>query len=205
MRRWGTTLLLTLFTVTAAETVHGQATRRAPRSQRTSAGSIDPLAVRAEYAGALIQARRYREAAAEYRRLLQREPGNFEWRLNYARALAWGGAYRAAEVELRGLSARAPRNAAVEELLRSVRANIEPTSKEARSWVASRPSYVPYRLALARAYVRERRPRSAFPHFDIALARQPSPALLAEAADAHAAARDRAGATDLYRRAVDLA
>jgi tetratricopeptide (TPR) repeat protein len=204
--RWRTTLLLTLFAVTAAtEVVHGQRTGRTERRQGMATGSVDPLAVRAEYASALIQARRYREAAAEYRRLLERQPGNFEWRLNYARALAWGGAYRAAEVELRGLSARAPRNAAVEELLRSVRANIEPTSREARDWVASRPNYMPYRLALARAYVRERRPRSAFPHFDIVLARQPSPVLLAEAADAHAAARDRAGAADLYRRAVDRA
>jgi tetratricopeptide (TPR) repeat protein len=203
--RWRPVLVLTLLSAVAPESVHGQRTRPPVRREQTSAGSVDPLAVRAEYASALIQARRYREAAIEYRRLLQQQPRNFEWRLNYARALAWGGSYRAAEVELRGLSVRAPRNAAVEELLRSARANIEPPSKEAAGWVASRPSYLPYRLALARAYVRERRPRSAFAPFAVVLAREPSPTLLAEAADAHAAARDWAAAADLYRRAVDRA
>jgi tetratricopeptide (TPR) repeat protein len=204
VKRRHATLLTTLVAVAAAtEPVHGQRTRRTQPRQQMSAGSIDPLSVRAESASALIQARRYQEAATVYRWLLQRQPGNFEWRLNYARALARGGAYRAAEVELRDLSARAPHIAVVEELLRSVRANIEPTSKEAAGWVASRPSYLPYRLALARAYVRERRPRSAAPHFNMVLARDPSPALFAEAADAHAAARDRAGAAKLYRRAVD--
>jgi tetratricopeptide (TPR) repeat protein len=163
------------------------------------------VSVRAEYASALLQARRYREAAAEFRRLLQQQPGNFEWRLNYSRALAWGGSHRGAEIELRRLAARAPQNATVEELLRSARASIEPSSREARAWVTERPTYTPYRLALARAFVRERRPRSAFAHFDIVLARQPSAALLSEAADAHAAAGDRRGAVDLYRRAVERA
>ncbi|MFN2564516.1 MAG: tetratricopeptide repeat protein [Gemmatimonadaceae bacterium] len=195
-------LLLLALTLAVSNRLGGQAPRRSERRQRTSAGSVDPLAVRAEYASALIQARRYREAAAEYRRLLQQQPNNFEWRLNYARALAWSGAHRAAEVELRSLAARAPRNATVEELLRSVRESIEPTVREATAWVAERPGYTPYRLALARAYVRERRPRMAFRHFDIVVQRDPSPALLAEAADARAAAGDRAGAVDLYRRAV---
>jgi tetratricopeptide (TPR) repeat protein len=194
--------LLLVALVAVAESADGQTPRRPERRERTSAGSIDPLAVRAEYASALIQARRYREAATEYRRLLQQQPGNFEWRLNYARALAWGGSHRQAETELRALSARAPRNATVQDLLRSVRASIEPTAAEATGWVGERPGYTPYRLALARAYVRERRPRMAFRHFDIVLEREPAAALYAEAADAHAAARDRAGAVDLYRRAV---
>jgi tetratricopeptide (TPR) repeat protein len=161
------------------------------------------VSIRAEYASALIQARRYQEAAAEYRRLLQQQPSNFEWRLNYARALEWGGNHRAAEAELRRLSARAPRNATVESLLREARASIEPTAREATRWVAERPNYTPYRLALARALVRERRPRASFPYFDAVLARDASPALFGEAADAHAAAGDRAGAIDLYRRAVE--
>jgi tetratricopeptide (TPR) repeat protein len=188
-----------------AEPANGQTPRPSERRQQTSAGSIDPLAVRAEYASALIQARRYREAATEYRRLLQQQPGNFEWRLNYARALAWGGSHRQAETELRALSARAPRNGVVEDLLRSVRASIEPTASEAARWVVDRPGHTPYRLALARAYVGERRPRMAFAHFDIVLERAPAAALYAEAADAHAAAGDRAGAVDLYQRAVGRA
>jgi tetratricopeptide (TPR) repeat protein len=195
-------VLVIVSAVAASVSAEGQAPRAPERRERTSSGSVDPLAVRAEYASALIQARRYREAAAEYRRLLDQQPGNFAWRLNYARALAWGGSHRAAEVELQRLAARGPRNATVEELLRSVRESIEPTVREATTWVEERPGHVPYRLALARAYVRERRPRLAFRHFDIVLEREPSPALYAEAADAHAAAGDRAGAVDLYRRAV---
>jgi tetratricopeptide (TPR) repeat protein len=195
-------VLFLVATVGATMSADGQAPPASERRQRTSAGSIDPLAVRAEYASALIQARRYREAAAEYRRLLEQQPSNFEWRLNYARALAWGGSHRAAEVELRRLSALAPRNGTVEELLRSVRESIEPTVGEATVWVEERPGYTPYRLALARAYVRERRPRMALRHFDIVLERQPAASLYAEAADAHAAAGNRARAADLYRRAV---
>jgi tetratricopeptide (TPR) repeat protein len=198
-----TVVVLVLLGILApAEWADGQAPRPSERRQRTSAGSVDPLAVRAEYASALIQARRYREAATEYRRLLQQQPDNFEWRLNYARALEWGGSHREAERELRALSARAPRNATVEDLLRSARASIEPTASEATRWVAERPAYTPYRLALARAYVRERRPRMAFRDFDIVLERQPAAALYAEAADAHAAAGDRTGAANLYGRAV---
>jgi tetratricopeptide (TPR) repeat protein len=188
--------------VMASASADGQAPRPSERRQRTSAGSVDPLAVRAEYASALIQARRYREAAAEYRRLLQQQPGNVEWRLNYARALAWGGSHRAAEVELRQLSARAPGNTVVEGLLRSVRESIEPTVREATAWVEERPDYTPYRLALARAYVRERRPRLALRHFDIVVERGASAALYGEAADAHAAAGNRVRAVDLYGRAV---
>jgi thioredoxin-like negative regulator of GroEL len=198
-------VVLLVATVAVAEGAGGQTPRPSERRQQTAAGSVDPLAVRAEYASALIQARRYREAATEYRRLLQRQPGNFEWRLNYARALAWGGSHREAETELRTLAARAPHNAAVEDLLRSVRASIEPTASEAARWVAERPSYTPYRLALARAYVRERQPRMAFRHFDLVLEREPAAALYAEAADAHAVAGDRPGAVALYRRAVERA
>jgi tetratricopeptide (TPR) repeat protein len=198
-------LRLLVLTFAAAQVANAQTSRRPARRERISAGSVDPVSVRAEYASVLLQARRYREAAAEFRRLLQQQPENFEWRLNYARALAWGGSHREAEIELRRLSARAPRNTTVEELLRSARANIEPSSREARVWVTERPTYIPYRLALARAFVRERRPRSAFSHFDIVLARQPSSALLSEAADAHAAGGDRRGAVDLYRRAIERA
>jgi tetratricopeptide (TPR) repeat protein len=194
-----------LLAIALAQEATAQARRQTARRERVAAGSVDPVSVRAEYASALLQARRYPEAAGEYRRLLRQRPGNFDWRLNYARALAWGGAYREAEVELKALSARAPRNVAVEELLRSARANLEPSSREARAWVAERPTYTPYRLALARAYVRERRARSAFSHFDAVLARQPSVALFAEAGDARAAGGDRRGAVDLYRRAIERA
>ncbi len=201
----GVSLPLVVLITVVADQAGAQTSRPPVRRERIEAGAVDPVSVRAEYASALLQARRYREAAAEYRRLLQQQPGNFEWRLNYARTLAWGGSHREAEIELKKLSARAPRNATVEELLRSARANIEPSSREARAWVAERPSYTPYRLALARAYVREGRPRSAFSHFDIALGRQPSAALLSEAGDARAAGGDRRGAVDLYRRAVERA
>jgi tetratricopeptide (TPR) repeat protein len=176
------------------------ASAAAANAQRT--GGVDAISVRAEYASTLLQARRYGEAAGEYRRLVAREPGKLTWRLNLARALAWGGAYREADAELRILSARARGNAAVEELLRSVRANIVPSAAEARRWVAERPTHAAYRLALARAYVRERSPRAAFSHFAFVLASQSSPALLGEAADAHMAGGDRAGAVRLYRQAL---
>jgi len=182
-----------------------QSPRQSARTDAMATTRVDPISVRAEYASTLLQARRYGEAAAEYRRLLAQQPGNFAWRLNYARALAWGGAYRDAEVELRSLAARARGNAVIEELLSSVRANFIPSLREARAWVAERPTHVPYQLALARAYVRDQRPRAAFAHFDVVLARQPSAAIYGEAADARVAGGDHRGAVILYRRALERA
>jgi tetratricopeptide (TPR) repeat protein len=180
----------------------GLALASAAAANAQRATGVDAVSVRAEYASTLLQARRYREAASEYRRLVAREPGKFAWRLNLSRALAWGGAYREAETELRTLSARARGNPLVDELLRSVRANIVPSAAEARRWVAERPTHAPYRLALARAHVREHSPRAAYSHFAFVLASQSSASLLAEAADAHAAGGDRRGAVRLYRQAL---
>ena len=82
---------------------------------------------------------------------------------------------------------------------------IEPSSREAASWLAEQPGSLPYRLALARALLREGHARASLPHFERVVARDSSPTLLGEAAAAHAAAGAYGRAVDLYRLAVDRA
>lgn len=154
-------------------------------------------AVRTEYANVLLQAGRYREAAGEFRRLLRTTPDDFTLRLGLARALAWGGEPREAEEELRALAARRPRDAGIDSLLRAVRESYDPSSREATGWVAERPEHLPYRMALARALVRERRAPQALAQYDTLWARAGTGPrrgeLLREIAGAYAAAGDRAG------------
>jgi thioredoxin-like negative regulator of GroEL len=158
--------------------------------------------VRTEMAAVLLQAGRYDEAAREYRVLVARDPGNFAARLGLARALAWGERFRDAERELRVLRARSPYDREIGELLRSVRESLEPRSAEAAEWLAEQPSHPPYRLAFARALVREGRARDAAPHYDQLVALDPS--LMLEAAQAQLAAGGRQRALQLLSMAVEL-
>jgi thioredoxin-like negative regulator of GroEL len=150
--------------------------------------------VRAELAAVLLQSRKYDEAAREYRVLLARDPGNFEYRLGLARALAWGDRPRDAERELLLLRARRPNAVEVDSLLRSVRVARDPSSLEARGWLSERPDYAPYRLALARALTREREHSYAIAQYDTLIASSPTALLYAERARARSSAGDRAGA-----------
>src|SRR5579864_1572618 len=141
-------------------------------------------ATRAEYAGALLAAGRYDEAAVEYRRLLAADPANPEYRLGLGRALAWGAHPREAAAEL--ARAPAPRDTATERLLHAVRRDYEPTAAEAAGWVPEQPSDADYRLALARALVREGRPDLARAQYDTLLARGRTLPLVREAAGVYA-------------------
>ena len=168
-------------------------------------------AVRAELAAVLLQSGRYDEAAREYRALLGRTPNSYEYRLGLARALAWGEHPREAEGELRALAARRPSDAAVDSLLRGVRESLEPRAVEAVDWVHERPSYAPYRLALARALAREKHPALAIAQYDTLLTlpgdgRLPARGVLVrEQADAYVDAHDRAGGAARLAEALRLA
>lgn len=175
----------------------GRGETAVPRTRERQAASV-----RAEYAAVLLQAKRYREAAREYRALLTRDSTNASYRLGLVHALAWGGRYPEAERELRPLVRRRPTDAALDSLLRVVRASYAPRAADATEWVREQPAYAPYRLALARALVRERRAAASLAHFDTLLARAPTGELWREAARAYARAGDRAGGVALVRAAV---
>lgn len=150
------------------------ASRAVDAQRRPSADALpktapSATAVRAEMAGVLLQAKKYGDAAREYRALLSRDTSNFEYRLGLARALAWGGKPRDAERELRALQARHLQILTVDSLLRSVRDAMDPNASEAAAWVAERPTYAPYRVALARALVREHLARLAAVQYDTLL------------------------------------
>ena len=174
----------------------------AQRRPQAKPGAANASAVRSELAAVLLQARRYDEAAREYRVLLAREPRNISARLGLARALAWGKRPREAEGELRILSAQRPSDPEIEGLLRSVRESLEPRSREAAAWLAQRPNYTPYRRALARALVREGKARAALPHYEQLLTSDLSTTLVNEAAHAQAAAGEHARAVHLLRGAL---
>ncbi|MGE5232163.1 MAG: tetratricopeptide repeat protein, partial [Deltaproteobacteria bacterium] len=77
-----------------------------------------------------------------------------------------------------------------------------PTAAEAAGWVRGQPGDADYRLALARALVREGRPDLARAQYDTLLLRAPTLALLREAAGAYAEAHDSLGAARLLGEAV---
>jgi tetratricopeptide (TPR) repeat protein len=158
--------------------------------------------IRAEYAGVLLQSKKYHEAIVEYRRLVSAEPDRFEYRMGLARALAWSKQHREAENELARLRALRPGHAEVEELTRTVRAALNPSSGEARSWVAGEPAHLPYRIQLARAYAREGKSRQAADQFDTIFRRGARDDLAQEAAAANADAKRFSTALPLYRRAI---
>ena len=161
--------------------------------------------VRAEMAAVLLQSRRYDEAAREYRALVTRDPANYAYRLGLARALAWGKRPREAERELRTLNAQRPQDREVDQLLRSVRQAFEPTAQEAAGWLNSRPGYLPYRRALARALVREGRAGAALQHYEILLAADSSAELKREAIAAQIEGGQPLRAAQLLRRALERA
>jgi tetratricopeptide (TPR) repeat protein len=162
----------------------------------------DTRRIRAEYAGVLLQSKKYDEAIAEYRRLIAAEPSRFEYRLGLARALAWSKRHRDAENELSRLRALRPGHAEVEQLTRTVRAALDPSSGEARSWVAHDPGHLPYRIQLARAYAREGKSRQAADQFDTIFRGGAREDLTREAAAANADAKRFTTALPLYRRAI---
>lgn len=205
--RWWRALVLSFALCAVAGTLDAQAGRGGARPSRPRpAPSRGAQAVRVEYANVLLAAGRYREAAREFQRLLESDGNNVALTLGLIRAYAWGGMPREAETELRTLAARRPRDMMIDSLLRAVRESFAPRAQEAERWVHERPAYVPYRLALARALVRERRAAAAIVHYDTlwTLARS-TPlrgTLLQEQAAAHASAGNRAGGIALLRRVV---
>ena len=184
----GSLALLALLVV--ASDASAQTSRRRPRTASPSSSSSS---VRAELGAVLLESGKYSDAAREYRSLLERDPRNYSYRLALARALAWGGSYREAERELTLLSRQRANDPDIDQLEQLVRPNLEPSSYEASRWVAERPYYPPYRVALARALVREHQPRAAIAVYDTLLARNPSAALVRDLAAAYSEARDRRG------------
>ena len=163
----------------------------------------DDVAIRREFASSLLWGDRFDEAARQFALLVARDSARTDWRLGLAQALAWAGRARDAERELRWLAQRMPADTGVTSLLRAARAGYEPGAEEAASWVAAEPGYLPWRLALARALVREARFAEGSAAYDSVLAlAEPDAALLAEAAGAYGAARDSVGAARLLGRAV---
>lgn len=160
------------------------------------------VALRREYAQVLLNAERWDEAATEFRWLLSRSPDDVDSRLGLARALAWGNRGREAEAELLRLPTELRFRSDVIALLRVARAAFEPSSDEARRWVAEDPGHLPYLLAQARALVRENRAREALPLYERVIGRDPSNALLVEAAGVHSGADDPGGAARLLLRVL---
>src|SRR5690349_22195558 len=175
------------------------ATIGAQQPRRTTRSSSGTIGVRAELATVLLQSGRYEEAAREFRLLLARDPGNFEYRLGLAQALAWGDRPREAERELVQLIAKRPATPGLDSLLRRVREAYDPRAVDAAQWVAAEPFYAPYRLALARALAREHMPHLAIAHYDTLLSGPPSAGvpdrgtLLRDMADVYVAAGERMG------------
>ncbi|MGH7482482.1 MAG: tetratricopeptide repeat protein [Longimicrobiales bacterium] len=169
----------------------------------TPVPSAEAVAIRSELAALLLSSGRYDEAAREYGRLLRLDDSE-ENRLGLARALAWGGRFREAEPHLRVLAVQRPRDAAVDSLVRSVRANLEPDVAEAKSWVAERPSWMPYREALVRALIADGRVDDALTQIDLILATEPDPDLLVQRARILILRREPAAAEEDLRRSIAI-
>ena len=165
----------------------------------------DEPAIRSELAALLLNTKQYADAATEYRKLIAADNKEVAYRLGLARALAWGEKPRAAERELLQIARDFPGDTAAASLLVAVRDAFEPSAEEALIWVEERPDYLPYRLALARAYVRELKYPRAFAQYDTIVQMSPTVTMLAEAAAAHSAGRDSIGNAQLLGRAVALA
>lgn len=149
------------------------------QTKRDAPSAVDPVTVRAEYAGVLLQSGRHAEAAREYSALLELDSTRVDWRLALARAYAWGERGREAEREVLRLIAESGRDTVLAELLRVARAAVDdPTVVELERWVADEPAWEPYRLALIRAHVRDQRFAAALPHYDTLLVQRRDPELL---------------------------
>jgi Flp pilus assembly protein TadD len=162
--------------------------------------------IRAEYATALLNAQRYDSAAANFRVLTSADGESVTYHLGLARALAWSNHPREAEPELRWLVARTPSDSVLVSMLHLARGAYDPTAAEAAQWVTDDEAYTPYRLALARAHVREHHYGLAAAAFDtlLAMTRAPTLSQVREAASAHASAGDSVGNARLLARAVVL-
>jgi tetratricopeptide (TPR) repeat protein len=163
--------------------------------------------VRAEYAAALLAMQQYDSAAANYRILVAADSASVAAHLGLARALSWSSRERDAEPELSWLAPRMPGDTTIATMLRVARGSFDPSSDQAWRWVADEPTFLPYRLALARAFVREHKVALAVAPFDTVLAREPNAplALVREGASVHSMAGDSVGAARLLGRAVALA
>ncbi len=158
--------------------------------------------LRSEFAGALLWSGRYDDAAREYRLILAMNGSDGEARLGLARALVWGN--RAAEAEpLLSALWEERADTTVRTLLRTARANIEPSSAQALQWLDDDSGHAPYRLAFARALAREGRSAEAAREFEALVAGSAATELLVEAAGVFAAANDSIGTARLLARAVD--
>ena len=175
------------------------------RYRQLLAASPD-TATRAEYAAALLALQHYDSAAANYRILITADTTNVDAHLGLARALAWSNHPREAEPELHWLVQRRPDDSTLVAMLRLSRDAYDPSSGEAAQWVAEDPAFPRYRLALARALVREGHPERAMVQFDTVIAGDPSAplTLIREAAGTHATAGDSVGNARLLGRAVAL-
>jgi len=175
------------------------------RYQSALSARPSDVALRTEYAEALLWSARYPAAAEEFGHLVRSKDADRSARLGLARALAWSGRAAEAEPLLARLSAEAPRDTTLRLLLRSTRANLQPSSAMAERWIAADESHWPYRLALARSYASEGRLTEAASAFDRVLADSLSASLLTEAAGIRAAAGDSTGTAALRGRALALA
>jgi tetratricopeptide (TPR) repeat protein len=162
---------------------------------------------RTEYADALLAMQQYDSAAANYRILIDADTASASAHLGLARSLAWANHSREAEPELHWLVGHAPSDTLLVSMLHIARGAYDPSSAEGSRWVSEDPSFAPYRLALARAYMREQRANLSAAHFDTLLAGNSAAplSLVREAAGAHAAAGDSIGNARLLRRALSLA
>ena len=172
--------------------------------ERALAARMADRVLRREYAEALLWAGRYAPAAEQFARLVGSDDLDRGARLGLARALAWSGRAAEAEPYLARLWREEPTDTSLRALLRSTRANLEPSSATARDWMESDAGHWMYKLALARAYAREGRHADAAAAFDLALADSVSVELLSEAAGTRAAAGDSVGTAALLGRAVAL-
>lgn len=159
---------------------------------------------RAEFATVLLNTKRYAEAEREYRALVAMAPANAEYRLGLARALAWGEKWREAEAALVWLRDNAPGDTSIVAMLRSARLAMSPTSEDAARWVAEDAEYLPYRLALARALMSEKKYAAGLAQYDTILVSTPTIDMFVEVSGAYATAGDSIGAR-IIGRAVAMA
>jgi Flp pilus assembly protein TadD len=195
-----------LASIVVAVSAPPAAAQRRVRSRPQSRHRVSRAeAVRAEYAGVLLQRQRYDEAVTEYRTLVATDTTNRGYQLGLARALAWGGHPGDAEPLVARLASLAPSDTSVSRFLIEVRLAMRPGASTALRWHRESPGNRDYMLAFARALLREHRDREALAAFDSLLDARATVALLREAAGAHAAARDSVGNARLLGRAFRLA
>jgi len=179
----------------------------APTRYRELLAIQSDTSVRAEYAAALLAMQQYDSAAANYRILVAADSTSVSAHLGLARSLSWSAHEREAEPELAWLAPRLPGDTSITTMLRLARGSYDPSSEQAARWVTDDPTFAPYRVALARAYVRENKAGLAVAPFDTVLAWDANApvSLIREGASVHSMAGDSLGAARLFKRAVAMA